>query len=94
MAERETGPITIQNPDLIAALMQQSIRDAQFTTNALIEGHRSRADRAEATLDAIRFRMAALFSGDFMPAEHAIMRALNPSDELIERFMPQEEEAS
>lgn len=91
MAEQETGPITIQNPELIAALMQQSIRDAQFTTNALIDSHRNRADRAEATLDAIRFRIAELFSGDYMPTEHAIFRALNPSDEMIQRFMPREE---
>lgn len=91
MTDRETGPITIENPDLIAAILGQMSRDAAYTTNALLEGYRTDFYRAQATLAAIRHRMAELFSGDYMPAEHAIIRALHPSDELIQRFMPQEE---
>lgn len=90
MTDQRTA-MSPEGMDLFARLMEQNVRDAAYTTNALLEGYRRRADRAEATLDAIRYRMGVLFSGDYMPAEHAIMRALNPSDELIDRFMPREE---
>lgn len=86
----ETGPITIQSPGLIGAILTQMNRDRAFTTNALIDGYRTQAEQAEATLAAIRDRITELFEGPYAPNPMAILRALYPSDEVRARYLREE----
>lgn len=83
-----TGPVTIENPDLLLATFGQMNKDREFTTNALIDSYKSSHEEAQATLDAIRWGVKDLISGDFMPTPSALFRALYPTDEMIAEFMP------
>lgn len=77
--------------ELFAALIQQNAKDLNFTTDALLFGYKNSAEMAQATVDAIRYGINRLLSSDYMPTTAAIKRALYPSEELVEAFMPQNE---
>jgi hypothetical protein len=70
----------------MAKLYEQSARDVQWTTNQIIEGLTDRAERAEATLEAVRFVVGSLMAGDFMPTSAAVIRALYPSEAMVKRL--------
>jgi hypothetical protein len=72
---------------LILTLMQQSTKDAAFTTNALMHGYRDEASRLRAELAAIRWAMQNLFKDGFQPSESRIINALWPSSDLIQDLL-------
>lgn len=90
--EAEIGgtPITIKNPELLGAIFSQMSSDRAYTTNALLDNYKGQAEKAEATLDAIRWKVEVLLDGDYMPTPTALLRAMWPSDDLIKTFMPDE----
>ena len=75
---------------LMIQIMQQSARDAAYTTNELLAGYQREAQEANATIEAIRRRLQELMTGDYMPTPYAVLQALYPSRERIERYMPEE----
>lgn len=85
------GPVTIENPDLIGAIVTQMFKDSAYTSNALIDSHKSRADKAEAELAAVRWKVETLLSGDYAPSHLALLRALYPSEAAIKKFVHVEE---
>jgi hypothetical protein len=72
---------------LILNIMQQNARDANFTTEALMNGYRNSQLRAEATIHAIRWNVQKLFKDGYQPSESAILNAIWPTHEQIEDFM-------
>lgn len=85
-----TGPITIQNPDLIGAIMTQMARDSAYTTNTLLDSYRTQAEQAQATLAAIRDRITELFEQPYAPNPIMILRALYPTNEVRDRYLREE----
>lgn len=67
---------------LVVQLMEQSARDAAFTTNALLDGYRRDAAIANATLNAVRAEIAALLDGPYAPSAARLYAALYPSVDL------------
>lgn len=70
-------------PTLVVQLMQQSQRDAAFTSNVLIDSLTRETRKQEATLLLIREDMAMLLHGPYMPSAAAIEAALYPSRERV-----------
>lgn len=70
----------------MAGLWEQSKRDYDYTVNSLIDAANARADRAETTLAMVREVIGGMMDSDFMPTSAAIMRALYPSWDLVERI--------
>lgn len=93
MAETETtasDPITIENPDLLGAIMTQMARDSAYTTNTLLDSYRTQAEQAQATLDAIRDRIIELFEQPYAPNPLTVLRALYPTNEVRDRYLREE----
>lgn len=70
--------------ELVVRIMQQSAKDAAWTTNQLLESYQSRTAELEATLNLIRTRISALLDGPYMPTSRAIEAALWPSSEQVQ----------
>ena len=84
LAERaEHPPYT----PLVAAVLTQMANDTAFTTNALLDSYKHRADKAEATLNLIREHIGDLLAGPYMPTSLALAAALWPSDAAVEAEM-------
>ena len=92
----ETLKKAIDNPEefnenievsgLMARLVQANYNDYANTAQMLIESLQKQKDDLSAELSAIRHRVNYLFSGDFMPTQEAIIRAMYPSVEMIQVF--------
>lgn len=78
---------TYEVPGLMFACMEQMSRDAEFTTNALLDSYKHQAEKAQATLDLVRDRISELLSGPYMPTSHALANALWPLEAEIEAEM-------
>lgn len=70
-------------PTLVVQLMQQSQRDAAFTTDSLITNLTQQTRVQEATLILIREKISLLLSGPYMPGPRAIEEALYPRPHVI-----------
>ena len=88
MAEAIADPDSIESGlgGLVGKLMHANLRDYQGTTQMLLENYQSQIADLKAELAAIRITMSDLFSGDYMPNESAIQRAVfYPNRDLVER---------
>lgn len=73
--------------DLVGRLMSANFQDYANTTGMLIENYRRQISDLEAELGAIRHKINELFSGDYMPTETAIAKAVfYPAKSLIEQL--------
>ncbi len=73
-----TEPVEPEALALIATLVTANVDQLARTTDTLIDGLTKRAERAEATLAAVRGGVEALLSGRYAPTDAAILRALWP----------------
>jgi hypothetical protein len=72
-------------------LMGASSEQLAKTTNTLLDNYKYQAETAEATLKAIREQIEVLFMHPWQPSQHAIEKALWPSEEFIDRMRPAKE---
>lgn len=68
---------------LIGAILQQSLNNAHESGMRRHEYEKDRADKLEATLDAIRWNIQTLFDGPYQPSATAVLMALWPDDQDI-----------
>lgn len=73
---------------LVAQVLEANSKGLAWTTNTLIDNLTHQAETAEATLKAIREQIELLFSGPYAPSQNAVLRALWPSEEYIDRCRP------
>lgn len=71
---------------LVADIMTAMMSQTHDVTNNIIESLTARADHSEAEIDAIRAGIQTLLDGPYMPTPDAILRALYPSAEMVDRF--------
>lgn len=85
-----SGETIVINKDFgifMAALYEQSAKDAAWTTNQLIDAFRERAQRAEALVEMIRVEIGDMMSGRYMPTSAAVERALYPAWDVVTAYM-------
>ncbi len=83
-----TGTVPKDAVDLIALCVEASSAQLAYTTNALIDGLTARAEIAERTLDAVRFGITDLLHGRWQPSNAALLAALWPNVDDVEREGP------
>lgn len=71
---------------LIGALLQQSLDDAHESSRRLHEYEKERANKAEAELAAIRWRIRVLFEGPYQPSSSAVLSELWPSEDTVNDY--------
>jgi len=76
---------------LIAQLIQANYNQYAASSQSLIDTYEEQARRLQATLNAVRDGVEHLFSGDFMPTPHAVMKALYPPKHIVDVFMDEGE---
>lgn len=75
---------------LVMQIMAQNSKDASYISNQLVDAYQKTAERNQAIIDAIRWKMRRLFDSGYQPSESSIVNALWPSEELIEEFLPKD----
>jgi len=81
--QHECAPVS----PLMASILGQMSRDAQFTTNALIDGLEYQEAHLRATLELIRAQIFDLLDGPYMPMPILLKKALYPPEEIIQERM-------
>lgn len=87
MSETTDNVPSIPMTPFVVSLMEQSARDTAWTTNAVIDGEKRRADRAEAELRLIRNGVYDLLDHPWTPSSDALREALHPAEEDIKELM-------
>lgn len=70
--------------ELIVRIMQQSAKDAAWTSNQLIDAYKEQAERAEATIALIRDSIQALYDAPWTPSQQSVLAALWPSRHAVD----------
>lgn len=70
----------------VVALMEQSVRDREWLTNAVIDGEKRQRVRAQAELALVRDRTCELLDHPWTPSTDAMREALYPSEAEIEEM--------
>lgn len=89
MTDFSTMPPEASN--LVIQLMQASRKEADWTTNTLIDSLTEQLADSHAQVDAIRDRIQGLLDGPYMPTPDAIIGALWPSPEIRAAFRQEAE---
>lgn len=71
---------------LIAQLVNTNFLQSQSTSSALVDELTERAEKAEASLAAIRDRIISLFNQDYLPSTKIVLEGLFPPVSIIKEY--------
>ena len=77
-----------QGLELALHLMGASAEGLAKTTNTLIDNLTAERDELQAELKAVRHGIELLLEGNWMPTSEALLRALWPSADMVDRYRP------